>query len=232
VHRFRSEAEGKTAARAEAERELAARLAALEDAAVAAERDAESPPAQVPPSIWTALLAHPLQVLLLPDLGAEARAMAAAQVTTLASLSGVDASYGPRDAPRWRPSSPTAAGPRRSSSRSVTATSEWCRTRCTWQPRTPSTRREPVRERAHPRGPRPGSPLRGGDIRLGDEAADQAERHGRYKQAEQALASASRIMDAITAAITPPLAPGAWGMPLAYGGDPPARDVLSGPAPR
>jgi hypothetical protein len=70
------------------------------------------------------------------------------------------------------------------------------------------------------------------NIRLGDEAADQAERHGRYKQAEQALASASRIMDAITAAITPPLAPGAWGMPLAYGGDPPARDVLSGPAPR
>jgi hypothetical protein len=51
------------------------------------------------------------------------------------------------------------------------------------------------------------------NIRLGDEAADQAERHGRYKQAEQALASASRIMDAITAAITPPLAPGAWGMP-------------------
>jgi hypothetical protein len=94
VQRFRSEAEGKTAARAEAERELAAhraRLAALEDAAAAAERDAESPPAQVPPSIWTALLAHPLQVLLLPDLGAEARAMAAAQVTTLASLSGVDA---------------------------------------------------------------------------------------------------------------------------------------------
>jgi hypothetical protein len=41
--------------------------------------------------MWTALLAHPLQVLLLRDLGAEARALAAAQVTTLASLSGVDA---------------------------------------------------------------------------------------------------------------------------------------------
>jgi hypothetical protein len=70
------------------------------------------------------------------------------------------------------------------------------------------------------------------NIRLGDEAADQAEKHGRYQQAEQALANASRIMGAIRASIAPPLDPGRWGLPLAYGGAPPARGVLAGPAPR
>ncbi len=60
-------------------------------AGLAAEKAAENPPREVPPSVWTCLLGHPLQVLLLPDLGAEARALAAAQVTTLAGLAGVDA---------------------------------------------------------------------------------------------------------------------------------------------
>jgi hypothetical protein len=78
---------------------------------VAAGRDAENPPAQVPPSMWTALLGHPLQVLMLPDLGAEARALAAAQVTTLASLSGVDAQLRAEGRAAWRPSSPTAPAP-------------------------------------------------------------------------------------------------------------------------
>ena len=135
VQRFRGEAEGKTAARVNADQELAAhraRLASLEDAAVAAERDAENPPAQVPPSIWTALLAHPLQVLLLPDLGAEARALAAAQVTTLASLSGVDAQL-------------------RAEGRAALEAE--------------LLRQNPGhgRERADPRGPRPGPPLRPGE---------------------------------------------------------------------
>jgi hypothetical protein len=70
------------------------------------------------------------------------------------------------------------------------------------------------------------------NIRLGDEAADQAERHDRYQQAEQALLNAGRIMGAIRASIAPPLDPGAWGLPLAYGGAPPARGVLAGPGPR
>lgn len=59
-------------ARQQAEAELGAhmsRLAVLEDAAVAAEQAAASPPDRVPPSMWTALLAHPLQLLLCPDLG-------------------------------------------------------------------------------------------------------------------------------------------------------------------
>ena len=70
------------------------------------------------------------------------------------------------------------------------------------------------------------------NIRLGDEAADRAERHGRYQQAAQALSKAGRIMSAIAAADAPPPDPGAWGMPLVYGGAPSARGVLPGPGPR
>jgi hypothetical protein len=50
--------------------------------------------------MWTALLGDLLQVFLLPDLGTEARALAAAQVTTLASLSASTPSCGPRAGPQ------------------------------------------------------------------------------------------------------------------------------------
>jgi hypothetical protein len=85
-------AEGATAVRKGAEQALSshlAHLAQVEDAAEAAEWAAEHAPAVVPPSIWTALLAHPLQLLMAPDLDGEARALVAAQVAELAKLSGV-----------------------------------------------------------------------------------------------------------------------------------------------
>jgi hypothetical protein len=65
------------------------RLAVLEDEAVAAERAAENPPERVPPSVWTCLLGNPLALLMQPDLGAEGRALVAAQVANLAKLAGV-----------------------------------------------------------------------------------------------------------------------------------------------
>jgi hypothetical protein len=49
------------------------------------------------------------------------------------------------------------------------------------------------------------------NIRLGDEAPDDRERHGRYQQAAQALSSAGRIMTGLAAAIAPPLYSGAPG---------------------
>lgn len=81
-----------TAARQAAEEVLRRHLAqlhALEDAAVAAERAAENPPERVPPSVWTCLLGNPLALLMSPDLGAEGRALVAAQVANLARLAGV-----------------------------------------------------------------------------------------------------------------------------------------------
>jgi hypothetical protein len=81
-----------TAARQAAEETLShhlAQLHVLEDAAVAAERAAENPPQTVPPSVWTCLLANPLSLLMSPDLGAEGRALVAAQVASLAKLAGV-----------------------------------------------------------------------------------------------------------------------------------------------
>jgi len=65
------------------------RLAVLEDDAVAAERAAASPPQVVPPSVWTCLLGNPLALLTQPDLGAEGRALVAAQIAGLARLAGV-----------------------------------------------------------------------------------------------------------------------------------------------
>jgi hypothetical protein len=81
-----------TAARAAAEEALAlhlARVASLEDAAVAAERAAATPPATVPPGVFTCLLGNPLQLLLSDDLEASGRALVAAQITNLAKLAGV-----------------------------------------------------------------------------------------------------------------------------------------------
>lgn len=81
-----------SAAREAAEQVLGqhlARLAVLEDEAVAAEWAAENPPELVPPSVWTALLANPLHLLMAPDLGAEGRILVAAQVANLAKLAGV-----------------------------------------------------------------------------------------------------------------------------------------------
>jgi hypothetical protein len=66
-----------------------AQLHALEDAAAQAERAAEHPPQTVPPSVWTCLLGNPLALLISPDLGAEGRALVAAQVANLARLAGV-----------------------------------------------------------------------------------------------------------------------------------------------
>jgi hypothetical protein len=66
-----------------------ARLAVLEDEAVAAEHAAASPPQAVPPSLWTCLLGNPLALLTSPDLGAEGRALVAAQVASLARIAGV-----------------------------------------------------------------------------------------------------------------------------------------------
>lgn len=68
-----------------------ARLAVLEDDAVAAERAAASPPQTVPPSVWTCLLGNPLALLMQPDLGAEGRALVGAQIASLAKLAGVAA---------------------------------------------------------------------------------------------------------------------------------------------
>lgn len=70
------------------------------------------------------------------------------------------------------------------------------------------------------------------NLDLADAAPDDRERHGRLLQASQALGQAGRIVGGLAAAIAPPLGPDAWGLPLAYGGAPPARGVLSGPAPR
>lgn len=90
----RSAAQHATAARQAAEQvrdQHLARLAVLEDEAVAAERAAASPPEHVPPSVWTCLLANPLSLLLQSDLGTEGRALAGAQIASLAKLAGVAA---------------------------------------------------------------------------------------------------------------------------------------------
>jgi hypothetical protein len=47
------------------------------------------PNATVPPIPWTCLLANTLSVLMEPDLGAEGRALVAAQIATLARLADV-----------------------------------------------------------------------------------------------------------------------------------------------
>lgn len=60
-----------------------------------------------------------------------------------------------------------------------------------------------------------------------DQAEDQAVKPDRYRQASQLLGHASRILAGLA-----PENPGPWGLPLAYGGAPPARSVLAGPAPR
>jgi hypothetical protein len=70
------------------------------------------------------------------------------------------------------------------------------------------------------------------NLDLADAASDDAERSGRYRQAAQALSSAGRIVAGLADATAPPPGPGAWGLPLAYGGAAPARGVLAGPAPR
>jgi hypothetical protein len=66
-----------------------AQLHALEDAAAEAELAAATPPATVPPSVWTCLLGNPLALLMSPGLGAEGRALVAAQVANLARVAGV-----------------------------------------------------------------------------------------------------------------------------------------------
>ena len=112
-------AEGARAARASAEHRLAehrARVAVLEDAAVGAERAADNPPARVPPSIWTCLLAHPMTVLLLPDLDGPAARWCRCRLATGRSCPGLPTSCGPRAAPRSRGRSrPPAAARCRSS---------------------------------------------------------------------------------------------------------------------
>ena len=50
------------------------------------------------------------------------------------------------------------------------------------------------------------------NLALGDAAADPAEKHGRYVQAAQALANASRIMSSLAKAAEPPAPPP--GLPL------------------
>lgn len=60
-----------------------------------------------------------------------------------------------------------------------------------------------------------------------DQAGDQAVRQDRYRQASQLLGQASRILAGLA-----PEDPRPWGLPLAYGGAPPARGVLAGPRPR
>jgi hypothetical protein len=81
-----------TTARQQAEQALAAhldRLAILEDAAVTAERAAEHPPASVPPSEWTCLLANPLHLLMQPDLDGTGLVLLREQLATLARIAGV-----------------------------------------------------------------------------------------------------------------------------------------------
>jgi hypothetical protein len=60
-----------------------------------------------------------------------------------------------------------------------------------------------------------------------DQAEDPDVTRDRYRQASGLLGHASRILAGLA-----PEPPGAWGLPLAYGGAPPARSVLAGPAPR
>jgi hypothetical protein len=66
-------------------------------------------------------------------------------------------------------------------------------------------------------------------LRLAGESADDAERHGRYVQAAQALSSAGRIVAGLAAAIAP-AEPGRWGVAMNFGGAP--RPRVGGPAPR
>jgi hypothetical protein len=167
LQRFRGEAEGKTDARTTAEQELAAhrsRVAVLEDAAVAAARGRQSPE-RVPPSVWTALIAHPLQVLMLPDLSDETRALADLQVATLARLSGVadDMRAEGRAALEAEQADRTRAP--RSCSPSATARSVSCPTPCTRARRSSSTARECRHDRPRPRGRREGHPLRLRELR-------------------------------------------------------------------
>jgi hypothetical protein len=63
------------------------------------------------------------------------------------------------------------------------------------------------------------------NIRLGDAAGDQAERHGRYVQA---LGNAARIMDALAGAIAP--AKPAQGLVINFGA--PGHPAVFAPGPR
>jgi hypothetical protein len=72
------------------------------------------------------------------------------------------------------------------------------------------------------------------NMRLGDQAADDAERHGRYQQAAAAYGNAGRIIAAAIAMTAPP-EPHRWGVAMNYGGAPSASAALAGvlsPGPR
>ena len=69
------------------------------------------------------------------------------------------------------------------------------------------------------------------NLDLADAAGDDTERHGRLAQAAQALSNAGRITDGLARAIEPPQ-PNRWASAMNFGGAPPARAVLAGPAPR
>jgi hypothetical protein len=60
-----------------------------------------------------------------------------------------------------------------------------------------------------------------------DQAGDQSVARDRIRQASQLLGHASRVLAGLA-----PEDPGPRGLPLAFGGGPPARGVLAGPAPR
>jgi hypothetical protein len=68
------------------------------------------------------------------------------------------------------------------------------------------------------------------NLRLADAAADDAERHGRLKQAGAAFRQAGRITDGLAEAVAPPQ-PGRWGMDMVLPGSS-ARGALSGPGLR
>lgn len=69
------------------------------------------------------------------------------------------------------------------------------------------------------------------ELDLAAAAADDAERHGRYVQAAQALSSAGRIMRGLADATAPP-EPHRWGVAVNYGGAQSARAALLGPGLR
>jgi hypothetical protein len=84
--------EGAAAAARDAEAALAAarrRVSAAWDAAAAARYAAEHPPAVVPMSEITALIAHPLLAVAQPDAGERERALVSAQVQGAANLCGL-----------------------------------------------------------------------------------------------------------------------------------------------
>lgn len=67
------------------------------------------------------------------------------------------------------------------------------------------------------------------ELDLAAGTADDAERHGRYVQAAQALSSAGRIVRGLAEAIAPP-EPHRWGMDLALPGQ--GSSALFSPGPR